>query len=297
MELKEPLTFEKQLDKLEQHGMIVQNKEKAKNILKMMNYYRFTGYALQFRKTPTGSDYVKGTTFEKVYHLYKADEELRDTLRKYIEKIEVYYRAQIAYGFSISKCSETPHDQHYDEENFYNKKGFNEVMKSFKKEKNYYSDSLIVKHHREKYSGKMPLWVIVELMSFSNLSKLYSSMFYSEKDIIADMVGTKREILSNHLHCLSVLRNKCAHAARLYNTNFNPPAKLKGTFLRKYPEVKNNSLFAYILVLIKRLPNKSDKNTLIQSIKTLIDTNKDCIDLDLMGFPKNYIEIIDKSEF
>lgn len=35
-----------------------------------------------------------------------------------------------------------------------------------------------------KYSSKMPLWVIVELMSFSNMSKLYSSMYYSEKDAI-----------------------------------------------------------------------------------------------------------------
>ena len=30
----------------------------------------------------------------------------------------------------------------------------------------------------------MPLWVIVELMSFSNMSKLYSSMYYSEKEAI-----------------------------------------------------------------------------------------------------------------
>ena len=44
--------------------------------------------------------------------------------RMYIEKAEVYYRTQIAYGFSINKCLEPPHDQHYNESNFYNKEGY-----------------------------------------------------------------------------------------------------------------------------------------------------------------------------
>ena len=64
-----------------------------------------------------------------VYHLYKVDEILRDTFRRYIEKAEVYYRTQIAYGFSMAKCTEAPYDQHYDENNFYNKKGYKEVRK------------------------------------------------------------------------------------------------------------------------------------------------------------------------
>lgn len=117
------LTFDEQLDKLIAHGMIVADREKAKDILKRVNYYRFTGYVLQFRQEPSGSDYIEGTTFETVYHLYKVDEILRDTFRRYIEKAEVYYRTQIAYGFSIAKCTEAPYDQHYDKNNFYNKKG------------------------------------------------------------------------------------------------------------------------------------------------------------------------------
>ena len=292
MDLKKPLTFDEQLDKLAAHGMIITDREKAKDILKRVNYYRFTGYALQFRQDPSGSDYIVGTTFETVYHLYKVDEILRDTFRRYIEKAEVYYRTQIAYGFSIAKCTETPYDQHYDENNFYNKKGYMEVMENFSREKNYYKDSLIVKHHKMKYSSKMPLWVIVELMSFSNMSKLYSSMYYSEKDAIASMVGVGKDTLENHLHCLSVLRNKCAHAARMYNTDFNPPAKFTATFLRKHPEIKNNSLFAYTLVLLKRLPDEESKKSLVQTVETVVDEYRSDIDLSLIGFPENYLEIM-----
>ena len=72
MDLKKPLTFDEQLDKLIAHGMIVADREKAKDILKRVNYYRFTGYALQFRQEPSGSNYIEGTTFETVYHLYKS---------------------------------------------------------------------------------------------------------------------------------------------------------------------------------------------------------------------------------
>ena len=292
MDLKKPLTFEEQLDKLETHGIIISDRETAKDILKKVNYYRFTGYALQFRQDPSDSNYIKGTTFETVHNIYKVDEILRDTFRRYIEKAEVYYRSLTAYGFSIAKCTTAPYDQHYDEKNFFNKKGSTEVMENFGKEKNYYKDSLIVKHHKIKYSSKMPLWVIVELMSFSNMSKLYSAMYYSEKDTIANMVGTGRDTLENHLHCLSVLRNKCAHAARMYNTDFNPPAKFTSRFLRKHPEIKNNSLFAYTLVLLKRLPDEESKRSLIQTVETVIDEYRSDIDLKLIGFPENYLEIM-----
>ena len=235
MDLKKPLTFDEQLDKLAAYGMIITDREKAKDILKRVNYYRFTGYALQFRQDPSGSDYIAGTTFETVYHLYKVDEILRDIFRRYIEKAEVYYRTQIAYGFSIAKCTETPYDQHYDENNFYNKKGYREVMENFSREKNYYKDSLIVKHHKMKYFSKMPLWVIVELMSFSNMSKLYSSMYYSEKNAIASMVGVGKDTLENHLHCLSVLRNKCAHAASFQVKGaIKEPDQLQRTSKREY---------------------------------------------------------------
>ena len=294
MNLKEPLTYEEQLNRLIEHGLSV-DKDKTDyylDVLEKINYYRFTGYALQFRIGENDSDFIDGTSFEQIYDIYLFDEELRNILRKYIEIAEVYYKSQIAYNFSLVKCSEYPHDQHYDEKNYYNKTGFREIMESFEKEKNYYKDSLIVKHHRRKYSGKMPLWVMVELMSFSNISKLYNAMYYSEKDIIAAAVGTGRSVLENNLHCLSVLRNKCAHAAKLYNTEFNPPANLPIGFMRKNHEVKNNSLFSYIIILIRRLPDSFYRKNLICDIINLIDKYGGKIDLNMIGFPSNYRDLL-----
>ena len=122
MELKQPMSYEEQLNKLISHGIIVEDREQAIAILKQINYYRFTGYALQFRVEPDDSAYTEGTSFERVYNLYIADERLRDLFRMYIEKAEVYYRTQIAYGFAMKKCTQPPYDQHYEKNNFYNKK-------------------------------------------------------------------------------------------------------------------------------------------------------------------------------
>lgn len=295
MNLKKPATFDEQICILEKHGISINNCNHAKDILKFVNYYRLTGYALQFRVSENESLYTGNISFDDVYNIYKADEHLRNLLRLYIEKAEIYYRTQIAYGFAISKCTVPPYDQHYNENNFYDKDGYNHVMVNFGREKDYYKDSLIVKHHKDKYSGKMPIWVMVELMSFSGLSKLYKSMYISEKSEIAKAIGVNYTTLENHLHCLSVLRNKCANGARLYNTEFYPPAKFTSEFLKRNPEIKNNSLFAYILILLKRLPDKQSKQELIESVQNLIEQYKNDIDIKLMGFPTNYISVFNNN--
>ena len=74
-------------------------------------------------------------------------------------------------------------------------------METFGKKQNYYKDTLVVKHHKIKYSSKMPLWVIVELMSFSNMSKLYISMYYSKKDAIFSMVGVGKDT-EDTIYCI-----------------------------------------------------------------------------------------------
>ena len=275
MNLKKPLSFTEQIARLKEHNLIISDETFALEVLSKINYYRYSGYALQFRKEPDNSDLIDGITFEQVYKIYLFDEALRNACRKYLEKVEIYYKTQISHNFSARKCSEPPYDQHYDENNYYYKQGYNEVMDSFSKEKNYYKDSLIVKHHQEKYSNKMPLWVIFELMSFSNVSKLFGCMYYSEKEMIAQAVGTGMRTLENHLHCLSVLRNKCSHAARMYNTKFYPPARFQSKFYRKYPSVSND--FEELPTVVFKSPTDTRTFGLVISRKDPYPTRKTAV--------------------
>lgn len=294
-DLKKPLKFEDQLKTLIKHGMIIEDEAEALSDLQSKNYYRFTGYALQQRINKNKSDYVSGTSFHNIHRIYMFDESLRDIFRKYIEILEVHYRTQISYYFSLSKCTAPPYDQHYDRNNYYNKTGFDSVMASFGHDKKYYIDSLIMKHHQAHYGGKLPLWAMVEMLSFSNLSKLYSSMYTSEQDLISSANHTGSSTLKNHLHCLAVLRNKCAHAAMLYNTQMNPPAMFPRRYLRKHSEVINDTVFAYALVILKRLPDKQTKTHFITSLCAVIEEYSDDIDLSLIGFPENYLELLNNA--
>lgn len=104
MQLKQPLTFDEQVEKLIEHNIIARDSEATRRTLSELNYYRLSGYALQYRKSQGCSDCVDGTSFEKILSIYQFDFEIRNCLRKYIEIAEVYYRTQIAYHFSPAQA-------------------------------------------------------------------------------------------------------------------------------------------------------------------------------------------------
>lgn len=288
MDLKQPLSLNEQIERLKEHGMTIFAEEDAKVFLSQVNYYRFTGYALENRQDEHVSDYKENTFFEVIQQRYMFDMEMRHVLRKAIECAEIYYRTQISYWFTMRKCQVSPHNQHYDRNNYYMKEKFDNLMKQISKEENYYHDSKIVNHHRKKYADRMPLWVLVEIMTFSSLSKFYKCMYSSDQDAIASAVGTSAPMLSNHLHCIAVLRNKCAHAARLYNTIFSPPARLGRNFLQKYPEVRQNTLFGYIIILAQLLPDNQYRKIFIDNLITIIEHYKPFITFSKIGFPNHY---------
>lgn len=288
MDLKTPLTYSEQVEQLRSHGLIVESDTDAITFLKQVNYYKFTGYTLHLRTSPSSSDLMPGHTFTEVRTLYQFDAELRHLLRGYLETAEVYYKTQISNSFALEKCMDPPHDQHYLESNYHNKSLFERVIRNFTREHDYYVDSLIVKHHDECYGGRMPLWVMTELMSFSSVSTLYNAMYASSQDAIAHNIGVGRKVLSNHLHCMSVLRNKCSHGARLTNTRFHPPVKLPKEFLVANPGIDNASLFAYLYMLSKRLPDAMQRQSFITEFYALMDRYAGAVDPLLLGFPLNY---------
>lgn len=293
MDLKEPLSFKDQVKRLTEHNLIIDDPRNAEQFLKNNNYYRFTGYALQFRIQPDNSDLKDGVTFESIAAIYRFDSELRNLLRKWVELLEVYFRTQISYGFSMRKCVFPPHDQHYDfQRNYYMKSEARKVFDDFDLQKKYYNDTLVYQHHQQKYNDRYPLWVIVEMLSFSELSKLYGCMYTSDQEAISQACGTSAPVLKNHLHCLSVLRNKCAHAARLYNITFQPSAQLPQAVLKHCRTVRVNTLFAYLLVLIRRLPFEEQKQEFVREMNELIKRYDGLIDLSLIGFPSNFRAVL-----
>ena len=84
MELKKPFSFEDQIQRLISHNMDIADVDFAKLVLSEVNYYRFAGYALQFRDKNNPDDYLPGTRFETVLRLYQFDADLRSVLKSYL---------------------------------------------------------------------------------------------------------------------------------------------------------------------------------------------------------------------
>lgn len=278
MGLKRPLSLDEQIKKLKSHNLLIDESDDVKSFLSRVNYYRFTGYALEFRVDESSSDFINGTTYQTIRTIYEFDKELRELIQKHLLEVEVYYRTQISNIVSIRKCREFPHDQHYDLKNYYNRNSVAKIFQSIEKEIGYHKDELVVKHHNEVYAHKMPLWVIVELISFSNLSKYYNSLYKSDKVAICESVGIDYKYLANWLYCMSVLRNKCAHGNRIYNIRFNPPAKMSKGFLQSNRDVSNQSLVAHLYILNRMLPNDVAREQFTRALKSIYEKYRGLID-------------------
>ena len=66
-----------QLAKLRTHGLIIQNRDAARSVLRESGYFRFTGYAYYFKRD---DGFLSGTTFDQIANLYKSDESVRKNL-------------------------------------------------------------------------------------------------------------------------------------------------------------------------------------------------------------------------
>ena len=82
MQLKPPISYDAQIICLREHGMIVEDEDFARKLLSEMNYYYFTGYALQYRKSDANSDFTQPISFNSIYKIALFDKELRAFCRK-----------------------------------------------------------------------------------------------------------------------------------------------------------------------------------------------------------------------
>lgn len=101
---KPALTFDEQLQRLKERGLVIPSKEKALHLLKSISYYRLSGYWYPFLKSPKSAHQFKGeSTFDAAFDLYCFDRELRKLIMGELEKIEVAIRAQLIYILSHSE--------------------------------------------------------------------------------------------------------------------------------------------------------------------------------------------------
>ena len=94
-----PMTIDEQIENLKSLGLIIENEEYAKKILKDISYFRLIkAYSLGFK--PKNGKYEEGVTFEQIVELYLFNANFRQVTFAEIEKIEVNVRCRIANYFA-----------------------------------------------------------------------------------------------------------------------------------------------------------------------------------------------------
>ena len=91
--MKYATTLDEHVDKLKNRGLVINDEEKAKEVLLDIGYYRFGAYLFPFeKKYPSKKNrdhlYKDGTDFYDALDLYYFDCDLRRLLMKYLTRIE-----------------------------------------------------------------------------------------------------------------------------------------------------------------------------------------------------------------
>lgn len=295
MELKPALTYDEQIDKfIISHNLKIEDRNKAIDILKNVNYYRLSGYGIGLKRKGDKEHYIDGITLNHLFSLYCFDSQFKNNLIKTIEQIEIAFRTKIAYHIALKYGPDGLNKK----ENFDDLKNKNEesiyllINDSLKKEIKRQRNSPFVKHHIEKYQGNFPIWVSVELMSFGTLSSLYSILKDDDQKEIAKLYNTDPIYLKNWILCLVEVRNICAHYTRLYNMPLKQNSKLYKEN-KKY-KGKQNKVFP-VLLIIKRILNSNEQwKSLLKDIQRTFKKYNGYFKLSFMGFPRDWKDILNK---
>lgn len=279
---KGPTTFEEQVKILESRNMIIADRKEAAEILSRVNYYRLSAYMLTFK---SGNVFENGTTFTGVYELYEFDKRLRSICLNVLESIEIAFRTQISYTLSHKygpMCYCNP-------EIFSNEQLHARLLEELKSAIDK-SHEQFIDHHKNNYDSQFPIWVVTEVVSFSQLSRLYSLLENKDKKEIADTYyKIPYTYLQSWIRSVSVLRNICAHYGRLYNKTISIKPKL---FKQdKDKGVMDHTVFGLIYTMGIINKDQAQWARFIEDLRSLIE-EYDLVELSKIGFPDNWNKLL-----
>lgn len=250
------------IDIMRNHGLCISDECKAMEFLRSVNYYRFSAYFLTYKKD---CRFYDGVTFDNIVELYYFDHELRILLMQYIVRVEILFRNAISHLLAEKYGSLG----YIDSNKFYKKYRHDEFMEELKSYLDQ-SNEIFIKHHRDKYEGKFPVWVAIQTIPLGVLSKLFCNLLPEDKrHITRSYYCMNYGPVESWLKGVADLRNVCAHWGRLYNRPM-PGVRLDP---KSYPiEIINaGSVFSHMIALFNLLPSPELKKEMRFNFKNLLD--------------------------
>lgn len=301
------ITYTEQVEKLrDEKNLIVTDIYFAEKTLQNISYYALIGgYKHPFIDIHTRK-YVNNARFEDIVALYELDEELRGIFFKYLCRVERRVRSSISYYF-CQKHGERQ-EEYLNADNYNNvsknKIGIEKLVKMLDMMAKQNKDHEYVVYQRNKYHN-VPLWVIMNTLTFGQISKMFEFLPQNMQGKICRDFGTvKKNEMIKYLKVLTLYRNVCAHNERLFS--YHTYIDIPDTLLHEKMSISKNGskyrcgkndLFSVVITLRYLLP-KSDfwalKNQIIHVLNNYdnqkLNLAKNVL-FEYMGFPDNWKDI------
>ncbi|MDL2284066.1 Abi family protein [Oxalobacter sp. OttesenSCG-928-P03] len=207
---KPALTIDQQADLLIRRGLAGDRNE-IKKRLASVGYYRLSAYWYPYREWAEAgqrADQLQpGTSISLIWDHYVFDRRLRLLLFDAIERIEIALRSSLSYRHAeVFGPFGYPNNLTPDS---LDKVKINE---SFKKQYTF------VDHFSKKYQGDLlPVWMAVGLMDIGVLLELLRASPKRVQDAVCRDLAIPFAVLNSWWQHLRVVRNACAHHARVWN--------------------------------------------------------------------------------
>lgn len=293
---KPPLSFQEQLDKLKERGLIISDEEYALKKLSQISYFRLSAYFLPYQSQ---KDTFNNTVdFKQVIDTYSFDRELRLLVFDCIERIEVAIRTQFIYQMAMYYNDSHWHDnQKLFISPFYNKKRikidpFSDFQAVISKAKTTPRPEVFIKHYTDTYDtpSNPPAWMCFELLTIGELSNLYKGLKNNaDKKRIANFFNLHPTIFTSWFHSLTYVRNICAHHSRLWNKDLavEPERLQKPKEAWVSNHFNNNKRVFYFLCVLKYLLIRVNPNNRFTEKLRLLFQKYPNIPIQYLGIPSD----------
>ena len=276
---KEFKTLDQQILILKNKGLIIEDEEKAKNILFRENYFFINGYRYIFYKSQNDRVFIEGTTFDELYAFFIFDRSIRNIMFKNILIVENNIKSVMSY--ILSKKYGIKEKDYLKASNFsrdYSKsRRINDVIGKMKRQIKINSKQHSATLHYIANYGYIPMWIMVKVLSFGIISELYSILKDEDKKEIADYYNVDTEDLEIFLSVTANYRNLCAHEDILFDhkTQRDIPDTEYHNML-KIPKVNDEYVygkndFFSVLLIMRHLLSEEEFRLLVYEIGYEID--------------------------
>ena len=296
---KKVLSIQEQLQAYKNAGMIIDSDDEVLDALNTIGYYRLRGYSFPFYDR-NNKKYKDNTKFSDILNIYYFDREFSELIFSMLSKIEVALR--VRFLDSLLSIYNDPLIL-YNPSIFFDKQNYWENLSIISSEI-VRSNDLFIKHHLDNHDGQIPVWAIVEILSFGTLSKIIKNIKIG-KDSVFGLISenykfkTKTNkfckpslfMFSSWIHSCCILRNIVAHNSRVYDRHFFTYPEIID--IDKIPNVKFYGVYFVILAMKYLRPNDETWNLFFENLKKLIEKYSFYIDLKRISFPLDWEKHLD----